>query len=203
MTCPNRQGHTLTEIAEMTSASPDEEGTGEQSKQLTTDRRNRKGSGLDSMVLAELKQLASSLGIKGTGAMRKSQLIDAIRSAQRGPGARGSRGSGRARQWPPQPPGRPATAEMSPARWMSCNERRARPATSARRHRCSSTPYSLSWSRTTQPSNSTPDQRQDPVADRRRRSGPRGERRATGRVATPSRSPTGHLMRRRLLRPAR
>jgi transcription termination factor Rho len=75
----------LTEIAEVTSASPDEEGTGEQSKQLTSDRRNRKGSGLDSMVLAELKQLASSLGIKGTGAMRKSQLIEAIQSAQRNP----------------------------------------------------------------------------------------------------------------------
>jgi len=87
MTCPNRQGHTLTEIAEVTNASPHDEGTGEQSKQLTSDRRNRKGSGLDSMVLAELKQLASSLGIKGTGAMRKSQLIDAIQSAQRGPGA--------------------------------------------------------------------------------------------------------------------
>ncbi|HEX5905597.1 MAG TPA: transcription termination factor Rho [Propionibacteriaceae bacterium] len=39
------------------------------------------------MVLAELKQLASSLGIKGIGAMRKSQLIDAIQSAQRGPEA--------------------------------------------------------------------------------------------------------------------
>ncbi|HKX14757.1 MAG TPA: transcription termination factor Rho [Propionibacteriaceae bacterium] len=38
------------------------------------------------MVLAELKQLASSLGIKGIGAMRKSQLIDAIRAAQRGTG---------------------------------------------------------------------------------------------------------------------
>jgi transcription termination factor Rho len=77
----------LTEIAEVTSASSPDEGTGEQSKQLTSDRRNRKGSGLDSMVLAELKQLAGSLGIKGTGAMRKSQLIDAIRSAQRGPAA--------------------------------------------------------------------------------------------------------------------
>jgi transcription termination factor Rho len=72
----------LTEIAEVTSASPHEEGTGEQSKQTTSDRRSRKGSGLDSMVLAELKQLASSLGIKSTGAMRKSQLIAAIRSAQ-------------------------------------------------------------------------------------------------------------------------
>jgi transcription termination factor Rho len=39
------------------------------------------------MVLAELKQLASSLGIKRIGAMRKSQLIDAIRAAQRGTGA--------------------------------------------------------------------------------------------------------------------
>jgi transcription termination factor Rho len=87
MTCPNGQGHTLTEIAEVTGASSNDEGTGEQSRQLTTDRRNRKGSGLDSMVLAELKQLASSLGIKGTGAMRKSQLIEAIQSAQRGSGA--------------------------------------------------------------------------------------------------------------------
>ena len=76
----------MTEIAEVTSAAPDGEGTGEQSKQLTSDRRNRKGSGLDSMVLAELKQLANSLGIKGAGAMRKSQLIEAIQSAQRNPG---------------------------------------------------------------------------------------------------------------------
>jgi transcription termination factor Rho len=89
MTGPNGQGHTLTEIAEVTSASPNEEGTGEQGKQLTSDRRNRKGSGLDAMVLAELKQLASSLGIKGTGAMRKSQLIEAIQAAQRGSGAAG------------------------------------------------------------------------------------------------------------------
>ena len=46
--------------------------------------RKRKGSGLDSMVLPELKQMASTLGIKGTGAMRKGQLIEAIRSAQGG-----------------------------------------------------------------------------------------------------------------------
>ncbi len=42
----------------------------------------RKGNGLTSMVLPELKQLAGSLGIKGTGAMRKGQLIEAIQSAQ-------------------------------------------------------------------------------------------------------------------------
>ncbi|HLL63390.1 MAG TPA: transcription termination factor Rho [Propionibacteriaceae bacterium] len=49
------------------------------------------------MVLPELKQLASTLGLKGTGAMRKSQLIDAIRSAQNG-----SSGN-RAPSGPPQP----------------------------------------------------------------------------------------------------
>jgi transcription termination factor Rho len=75
----------LTEIAEVTSASSIEESAGEQNKQSTSDRR--KGSGLDAMVLPELKQLASSMGLKGTGAMRKSQLIDAIRAAQRGPEA--------------------------------------------------------------------------------------------------------------------
>jgi transcription termination factor Rho len=77
----------LTEIAEMTNASPIEEGAGEQGT-ATTDRRNRKGSGLDSMVLPELKQLASSLGIRGIGAMRKSQLIDAIRAVQQDNGHR-------------------------------------------------------------------------------------------------------------------
>jgi transcription termination factor Rho len=71
----------------MTNASPIEEGAGEQGT-LTTERRNRKGSGLDSMVLPELKQLASSLGIRGIGAMRKSQLIDAIRAVQQDNGHR-------------------------------------------------------------------------------------------------------------------
>ena len=64
----------MTDIAEVTSAAPSEAGAG----------RKRRGSGLDSMVLPELKQLASTLGLKGTGAMRKSQLIDAIQSAQNG-----------------------------------------------------------------------------------------------------------------------
>jgi transcription termination factor Rho len=64
----------LTDTVEVTSAAPSEAGAG----------RKRRGSGLDSMVLPELKQLASTLGLKGTGAMRKSQLIDAIQSAQNG-----------------------------------------------------------------------------------------------------------------------
>ena len=85
----------MTEIAEVTSASPIEEGAGEQGTQLSNDRRNRKGSGLDSMVLAELKQLASSLGIKGTGGMRKSQLIDAIQAARSDAGTHASAGGTR------------------------------------------------------------------------------------------------------------
>ncbi|MFT3862547.1 transcription termination factor Rho [Micropruina sp.] len=49
------------------------------------------------MLLPELKQLGSSLGLKGTGAMRKSQLIDAIRSAQGGAAAVRT-GAGRAEE---------------------------------------------------------------------------------------------------------
>jgi transcription termination factor Rho len=44
----------------------------------------KKSSGLNSMLMPELKQLASSLGIKGVGGMRKSALIDAIAAAQKG-----------------------------------------------------------------------------------------------------------------------
>ena len=44
--------------------------------------RRRKGTGLDAMVLPELKRLASSLGLKGTGALRKGDLIAAITAAQ-------------------------------------------------------------------------------------------------------------------------
>ncbi len=46
-------------------------------------------SGLDAMLLPELKKLGASLGVKGTGAMRKGALIDAIKSAQRGGSAQG------------------------------------------------------------------------------------------------------------------
>jgi transcription termination factor Rho len=72
----------VTEIAEAQTAPTAESG----------DRRRRKGTGLDAMVLPELKQLAGSLGVKA-GGLRKSQLIDAIRSAQSG-GGDGSGGGG-------------------------------------------------------------------------------------------------------------
>ncbi|WP_336050198.1 transcription termination factor Rho [Streptomyces sp. CA2R101] len=47
-----------------------------------TARRRRSGTGLDGMVLAELQQVASGLGIKGTARMRKSQLIEVIKEKQ-------------------------------------------------------------------------------------------------------------------------
>ncbi len=56
---------------------------------VATDRpRRRRAGGLDGMVLAELQQLAGSLGISGTGRMRKGQLVEAIRAAQGGGSAR-------------------------------------------------------------------------------------------------------------------
>ncbi|MFC4504104.1 MULTISPECIES: transcription termination factor Rho [Streptomyces] len=49
--------------------------------------RRRRGTGLDGMVLAELQQVASGLGIRGTARMRKSQLIEVIKEAQAAGGA--------------------------------------------------------------------------------------------------------------------
>ncbi|WP_030753913.1 transcription termination factor Rho [Streptomyces sp. NRRL F-5135] len=53
----------------------------------TTARRRRSGTGLEGMVLAELQQVASGLGIRGTARMRKSQLIEVIKEAQAGASA--------------------------------------------------------------------------------------------------------------------
>ncbi|MFG2408334.1 transcription termination factor Rho [Streptomyces brevispora] len=50
----------------------------------TTARRRRSGTGLEGMVLAELQQVASGLGIKSTARMRKSQLIEVIKETQAG-----------------------------------------------------------------------------------------------------------------------
>ena len=44
----------------------------------------RRAGGLSGMLLPELKQMASGLGVKGAGGMRKSQLVEAIKAAQSG-----------------------------------------------------------------------------------------------------------------------
>jgi len=51
---------------------------------IATRRRRTSGSGLAAMVLPELQALAASLGITGTGRLRKNQLISAISERQGG-----------------------------------------------------------------------------------------------------------------------
>ena len=122
---PFCEGNTLTELAEQTSADA----------APSSSARRRKGSGLDAMVLPELKQLASTLGLKGTAAMRKSQLIDAIQSAQGGSGSASGAASAPRRRTPrAEPEARRRTPSLvpatratttSPARWTSSNVRLA------------------------------------------------------------------------------
>jgi transcription termination factor Rho len=80
----------------------------------TSAARAKKSGGLSSMLLPELKQLASGLGIKGVGSMRKSALVEAI-SAARGSGADTAAG-GRTESSPPLPAGGPASGEQG---WQS------------------------------------------------------------------------------------
>src|SRR5215475_4996429 len=49
-------------------------------------RRRRTGGGLTSMLLPELQTMATSLGISGTGRMRKGELIAAIQERSGGDG---------------------------------------------------------------------------------------------------------------------
>ncbi len=76
----------------------------------TTARRRRSGTGLEGMVLAELQQVASGLGIRGTARMRKSQLIEVIKEAQAGGGAAAPKASAKAAEAPA------AEAESKPKR---------------------------------------------------------------------------------------
>jgi transcription termination factor Rho len=69
-------------VTETSEATPDAAGPAASATKPT----RKKSGGLSGMLLPELKQLAGSLGIKGTGAMRKSALIEAISAAQSGGG---------------------------------------------------------------------------------------------------------------------
>ena len=51
---------------------------------LTAEASRRSGTGLSAMLLPELQRLAQSMGIQGTGRMRKGQVIAAIEERQRG-----------------------------------------------------------------------------------------------------------------------
>ncbi|ATY98157.1 transcription termination factor Rho [Streptomyces bacillaris] len=83
----------------------------------TTARRRRSGTGLEGMVLAELQQVASGLGIRGTARMRKSQLIEVIKEAQAGGGAAAPKASSKAAEAPAaEPESKPKRRATSKAR---------------------------------------------------------------------------------------
>ena len=79
------------------------------------------GKALDGMLLAELKQVAGTLGLRGTAGMRKGELVGAIRDAQGGGAPAASR-----RQAPPSTPiaapetvKAPGSATQAPSRGES------------------------------------------------------------------------------------
>jgi len=69
----------VTETIESTTAAPD----------ASASSAKKRGGGLSSMLLADLKSMAGGMGIKGAGSMKKAQLIDAIKAAQSGGGGGG------------------------------------------------------------------------------------------------------------------
>ncbi|MBV7244255.1 transcription termination factor Rho [Streptomyces sp. MW-W600-10] len=82
----------------------------------TTARRRRSGTGLEGMVLAELQQVASGLGIRGTARMRKSQLIEVIKEAQAGGGSTAPKTSSKAAAAPAEAESKPKRRATSKAR---------------------------------------------------------------------------------------
>ena len=50
----------------------------------------KRGGGLNSMLIADLKQMAGGMGISGAGKMKKAELVDAIKAAQSGGRAGGA-----------------------------------------------------------------------------------------------------------------
>ncbi|TCO18617.1 transcription termination factor Rho [Kribbella steppae] len=81
----------MTETVEASSGAGTTPAPGTDAAATTATRRRKTGGGLEGMLLPELKQLAGTLGIKGTGALRKGQLIEAIKAAQAGGSTGGSR----------------------------------------------------------------------------------------------------------------
>lgn len=82
--------------------------------------RRRRGTGLEGMVLAELQQVASGLGIRGTARMRKSQLIEVIKEAQ------AQEALPRPRPTPPVRPSPSAAPPPAPVRARKPGRRRTR-----------------------------------------------------------------------------
>ncbi|MFC5645048.1 Rho termination factor N-terminal domain-containing protein, partial [Kitasatospora cinereorecta] len=75
----------MSDTTDLMGARPDAEASDAAATPAAPARRRRTAAaGLDGLVLAELQKLASTLGISGTGRMRKSQLIEAIKEKSGG-----------------------------------------------------------------------------------------------------------------------
>ncbi|MER5637698.1 transcription termination factor Rho [Kitasatospora sp. NPDC002227] len=75
----------MSDTTDLMGARPDAEASDAAAAPAAPARRRRTAAaGLDGLVLAELQKLASTLGISGTGRLRKSQLIDAIKEKSGG-----------------------------------------------------------------------------------------------------------------------
>jgi transcription termination factor Rho len=68
-------------VTDTIESTPDASGRPERTAGATA---KKKSGGLNSMLLADLKAMAGSLGIRGTGSMKKAQLVEAIKAAQAG-----------------------------------------------------------------------------------------------------------------------
>ncbi|MFE1316953.1 transcription termination factor Rho [Kitasatospora phosalacinea] len=74
----------MSDTTDLMGARPDAEASDAAAPAAPARRRRTAAAGLDGLVLAELQKLASSLGISGTGRLRKSQLIEAIKEKSGG-----------------------------------------------------------------------------------------------------------------------
>src|SRR6476660_10531306 len=72
------EGPHVTETIESTPAVPE----------ATSGAPKKRGGGLNSMLIADLKSMAAGMGIPGAATMKKAQLIEAIKGAQGGAGTR-------------------------------------------------------------------------------------------------------------------
>ena len=71
----------------------------ESTESASGDAPKKRGGGLNSMLIADLKSMASGMGISGANSMKKAQLVEAIKAAQSGSGQSrsGQSGSGQSR----------------------------------------------------------------------------------------------------------
>jgi len=71
----------------------------------------KRAGGLSGMLIADLRTMATGLGVAGATTMKKAQLVEAIKAAQAGPAPAARRAERSPRRDPEQAPAAPATPE--------------------------------------------------------------------------------------------